>query len=47
MGFGFNKTAVFSAIFGASAISTFAAADYPVQEFRFGIGNTDRNITIS
>ena len=47
MGFGFNKTAVFSAIFGASAISAFAAANYPVQEFRFGIGNTDRNITIS
>lgn len=34
-------------IFGAGAISAFAAADYPVQEFRFGIGNTDRNITIS
>ena len=47
MGFGFNKAAVFSAIFGAGAISAFAAADYPVQEFRFGIGNTDRNITIS
>ncbi|MBQ3720768.1 MAG: RICIN domain-containing protein [Fibrobacter sp.] len=47
MGFGFKKVAVFSAIFGAGAISAFAAADYPVQEFRFGIGNTDRNITIS
>ena len=47
MGFGLNKAAVFSAIFGAGAISAFAAADYPVQEFRFGIGNTDRNITIS
>ena len=47
MGFGFNKVAVFSAIFGAGAISAFAAVDYPVQEFRFGIGNTDRNITVS
>lgn len=52
MGFGFQysrvaKIATFSTIFGAGAISAFAAVDYPVQEFRFGIGNTDRNITIS
>ena len=35
------------AIISAGVISAFAMVDYPVQEFRFGIGNTDRNITIS
>lgn len=43
----FAKIAVISAIFGISATSAFAAAAYPVQEFRFGIANTDRNISIS
>ncbi len=43
----FAKIAVISAIFGISATSAFAAAAYPVQEVRFGIANTDRNISIS
>ena len=43
----FAKIAVISTIFGISATSAFAAAAYPVQEFRFGIANTDRNISIS
>ncbi len=34
------------AVAGACAYA-FAAADYPVQQFRFGIANTDRNISIS
>ena len=42
MGFRFNLATI-----GMVAVSAFAAVDYPVQEFRFGIGNTDRNITIS
>ena len=42
MGFRFNLATI-----GLASISAFAVVDYPAQEFRFGIGNTDRNITIS
>lgn len=51
MGMGFVKTRVsasfFAAAIAASVSTTFAAANYPVQEFRFGIADTDRNIAIS
>lgn len=46
MVFKFNHTAV---VFAAGLFFTtgaFAAVDYPKQEFRFGIADTDRNITI-
>jgi len=46
MVFNFNHTAV---VFAAGLFFTtgaFAAVDYPKQEFRFGIADTDRNITI-
>lgn len=38
---------VFIAIMATSTSVAFAAVSYPVQELRFGIANTDRNIVIS
>ena len=35
------------AIAATGSSTVFAAASYPVQEFRFGIADTDRNIAIS
>ncbi|MBP5247804.1 MAG: RICIN domain-containing protein [Fibrobacter sp.] len=41
------KCVIFSAVLEASVASVFALEAYPEQQFRFGIGNTDRNISIS
>jgi pectin lyase len=46
MVFNFNHTAVFFAVGLFFSTGVFAAVDYPKQEFRFGIADTDRNITI-
>lgn len=51
MGMNLDKThfsaSAFIAIMATSTSVAFAAANYPVQELRFGIANTDRNIVIS
>lgn len=41
------SASVFIAIMATSTSVAFAAVSYPVQELRFGIANTDRNIVIS
>ena len=46
MVFNFNHTAVLFAVGLFFSTGVFAAVDYPKQEFRFGIADTDRNITI-
>jgi pectin lyase len=46
MVFNFNHTAVLFAVGLFFSTGAFAAVDYPKQEFRFGIADTDRNITI-
>lgn len=46
MVFNFNHTAVLFAVGLFFTTGAFAAVDYPKQEFRFGIADTDRNITI-
>lgn len=46
MVFNFNHTAVLFAAGLFFSTGVFAAVDYPKQEFRFGIADTDRNITI-
>lgn len=46
MVFNFNHTAVLFAAGLFFTTGAFAAVDYPKQEFRFGIADTDRNITI-
>lgn len=46
MVFNFNHTAVLFAVRLFFSTGVFAAVDYPKQEFRFGIADTDRNITI-
>ena len=52
MGMDFTKARISASVITIAIAATgsstvFAAASYPVQEFRFGIADTDRNIAIS